>query len=100
MDRLPRLKFGFFKVGIGWIPWLLDRLEMAYDARPAARERAKRHPTEYFDNFYFSFGSEDSTLPDVVKRIDSSRLMIGSDYPHPDGVTEYHLDAKGTQRSR
>jgi aminocarboxymuconate-semialdehyde decarboxylase len=87
LDRCPTLKFGFFEVGIGFIPWLLDRLEMAYDARPAARERAKRRPKDCFSNFYFSLGSEDSTLPDVVKRIGSSRLMIGSDYPHPDGTS-------------
>ena len=87
LDRFPTLKFGFFEVGIGWIPWLLDRLEMAYDARPAAREKARRRPKDYFNSFYFSFGSEDSTLPDVVKRIGSSRLMIGSDYPHPDGTS-------------
>lgn len=60
---------------------------MAYDARPAAREKAERRPTDCFRNFYFSFGSEDSTLPDVVKRIGSSRLMIGSDYPHADGTS-------------
>jgi aminocarboxymuconate-semialdehyde decarboxylase len=87
LDRFPALKFGFFEVGIGWIPWLLDRLEMAYDARSAARAKTKRRPKECFDNFYFSFGAEDSTLPDVVKRIGSSRLMIGSDYPHPDGTS-------------
>src|SRR5262245_150722 len=87
LDRFPKLKFGFFEVGIGFIPWLLDRLEMAYDARPAARQRAKRRPKDCFDNFYFSLGSEDSTLPDVVKRIGSARLMIGSDYPHPDGTS-------------
>ena len=87
LDRFPTLKFGFFEVGIGFIPWLLDRLEMAYDARPAARERAKRRPKDCFNNFYFSLGSEDSTLPDVAKRIGSSRLMIGSDYPHPDGTS-------------
>ena len=87
LDRFPTLKFGYFEVGIGWIPWLLDRLEMAYDARPAARARAQRRPKDCFDNFYLSFGSEDSTLPDVVKRIGSSRLMIGSDYPHPDGTS-------------
>ena len=86
LDRFPTLKFGFFEVGIGWIPWLLDRLEMAYDARPAAREKSPRRPKDCFDNFYFSLGSEDSTLPDVVKRIGSSRLMIGSDFPHPDGT--------------
>jgi aminocarboxymuconate-semialdehyde decarboxylase len=87
LDRFPALKFGFFEIGIGWIPWLLDRLDMAYDARPAAREKAQRRPKDCFNNFYFSFGSEDSTLPDVVKRIGSSRLMIGSDYPHPDGTS-------------
>jgi aminocarboxymuconate-semialdehyde decarboxylase len=87
LDRFPTLKFGFFEVGIGWIPWLLDRLEMAYDARPAARAKATRRPKDCFNNFYFSLGSEDSTLPDVVKRIGSSRLMIGSDYPHPDGTS-------------
>jgi len=98
LDRFPTLKFGFFEVGIGFIPWLLDRLEMAYDARPAARERAKRRPKDCFSNFYFSLGSEDSTLPDVVKRIGSSRLMIGSDYPHPDGTspnTVSMLQARG-----
>ena len=59
-------------------------LEMAYDARPAAREKARRRPKECFNNFYFSLRSEDSTLADVVKRIGSSRLMIDSDFPHPD----------------
>ena len=87
LDRFPTLRFGYFEVGIGWIPWLLDRLEMAYDARPAARAKANRRPKDCFSNFFFSFGSEDSTLPDVVKRIGSSRLMIGSDYPHPDGTS-------------
>jgi len=87
LERLPALRFGFFEVGIGWIPWLIDRLEMAYDARPAARQKAGRRPKDCFDNFYFSFGAEDSTLPDVVKRIGSRRLMLGSDYPHPDGTS-------------
>src|SRR3954452_2808551 len=30
LDRFPTLRFGFFEVGIGWIPWLIDRLEAAY----------------------------------------------------------------------
>jgi aminocarboxymuconate-semialdehyde decarboxylase len=46
LDRFPALKFGYFEVGIGWIPWLLDRLEMAYDARSAARARQRWFNTE------------------------------------------------------
>jgi len=87
IERFPRLKFGFFEVGVGFIPWLIDRLESAYDARPAARAIAKQRPSECFGNFYFSLGADDSTLPDVVKRVGSGKFMIGSDYPHPDGTS-------------
>lgn len=86
VERFPGIRWGFFEVGVGFIPWLIDRLEMAYDAREAARKHIKRRPKEYFDHFYFSLGADDSTLPDVVKRIGTNRLMIGSDYPHPDGT--------------
>ena len=86
LDRFANLRWGFFEVGVGFIPWLIDRLETTYDARPAARANAKRRPKESFKNFYFSLGADDSTLPDVVKRIGTNRLMIGSDYPHPDGT--------------
>ena len=87
IERFPRLKFGFFEVGVGFIPWLIDRLDMAYDARPAAREKISKRPREGFGNFYFSLGADDSTLPDVVKRVGSDKFMIGSDYPHPDGTS-------------
>ena len=86
VNRFPNLRWGFFEVGIGFIPWLMDRLETTYDARPAAREKSTTRPKDCFKNFYFSFGADDSTLADVVKRIGTSRLMIGSDYPHPDGT--------------
>jgi hypothetical protein len=64
----------------------MDRLETAYEARPAARAKVQRRPKECFGSFYFSLGADDSTLPDVVRRVGSNRLMIGSDYPHPDGT--------------
>ncbi len=103
VDRFPGLRWGFFEVGVGFIPWLTDRLETTYDARPAARANAKRRPRECFENFYFSVGADDSTLADVVKRIGTARLMIGSDYPHPDGtspdtVTLLHSRQGLTQR--
>ena len=86
VERFPKLKFGFFEVGVGFIPWFVDRLEMAYDARPAARARIPRRPADYFNNFYFSLGADDSTLAETVKRVGSKKFMIGSDYPHPDGT--------------
>jgi aminocarboxymuconate-semialdehyde decarboxylase len=87
IDRFPDLKWGFFEVGVGFVPWLVDRFEAAYDAREAARKNTSRRPKDRFGNFYFSLGPDDSTLNDVVKRIGSARLMIGSDYPHPDGTS-------------
>jgi len=86
IERFPRLRFGFFEVGVGFIPWLIDRLEAAFDARPAARAKITKRPAHYFESFYFSLGADDSILADVVRRRGSGRLMIGSDYPHPDGT--------------
>ncbi len=86
VERFPGIRWGFFEVGVGFIPWLIDRLEAAYDAREAARQHIRKRPKEHFNNFYFSLGADDSTLPEVVKRIGTNRLMIGSDYPHPDGT--------------
>jgi hypothetical protein len=59
--------------------------------RRRAKERRGR-PKERFNNFYFSLGADDSTLPDVVKRIGSRKLMIGSNYPHPDGLPQHGDD--------
>jgi len=39
-----------------------------------------------FQQFLFLGRADDSTLPDVAKRIGTNRMMIGSDYPHPDGT--------------
>lgn len=85
VERFPRLKFGFFEVGVGFVPWLVDRLETAYEARPAVRAKTSMKPKECFKNFFFSLGADDSTLPHVVDRMGSARLMVGSDYPHFDG---------------
>ena len=50
---------------------------------PSLRKRQLR---SCFKNFYFPLGTDDLTLPDVVKRIGTARLMMGSDYPHTDGT--------------
>jgi aminocarboxymuconate-semialdehyde decarboxylase len=86
IERFPKLKFGFFEVGVGFIPWLIDRFETAYDSRPAARAKISTRPKDCFGNFFFSLGADDSMLSDVVKRIGSEHLMVGSDYPHSDGT--------------
>ena len=46
-------------------------------------------PAESSGNFYFSLGADDSTLPDVAKRIGTKRLMIGSDYPSRRDFPQY-----------
>src|SRR6266404_7272397 len=94
LDRFPTLKFGFFEVGIGWIPWLLDRLEMAYDARPAAREKARRRPKDYFNRLFVWFGGFDATRCRQTNRqlaFDDRQRLPSSGWH----VTQYRIDAKG-----
>src|SRR5262249_57279598 len=76
VDRFPKLRWGFFEVGVGFIPWLMDRLETTYDARPAAREKARRRPQEGFGTFYFHIGADGSNLPRVAKAVGPKPTVI------------------------
>jgi aminocarboxymuconate-semialdehyde decarboxylase len=53
LDRFPTLKFGFFEVGIGWIPWLFDRLEWPTMPAPPRAPKPSADPKTVSKVFIF-----------------------------------------------
>ena len=90
LDRFPTLKFGIFEAGVGWVPYLLNRLDIYYDhqlARPDQDSKAGelvRRPSEYIDRFYITVHTKESYLPDIVRLVPNHRFMLGSDFYHGD----------------
>jgi predicted TIM-barrel fold metal-dependent hydrolase len=48
----------------------------------------KQHPVETFKKNIFVVPFIEDSFEDLAKQIDVSRIVFGSDYPHPEGATE------------
>ncbi len=86
-EVFPSLKFAVLEASIGWLPFLMDRMDEEFELR-GWREAPllRRKPSEYLagGQFYYGFEIEESTLPYVISRIGSDKLLYASDYPHWD----------------
>jgi predicted TIM-barrel fold metal-dependent hydrolase len=86
-ETFPRLRIAALEAGCGWLPFLMDRLDEEFEKR-GAREAPllKAKPSEYLlgGQFYYSFETDESTLPYVIERVGADQLLYASDYPHWD----------------
>ena len=96
LDRFPTLKFAFFEGGIGWVPWLMHTLN-AHTPDEAGistavkqffdgKQKLKKAPSEYFDQFYIAAVSWETYLPETIKGWPKHNIIIGSDFDHGDAV--------------
>ena len=94
LERHPGLKFVLGESSIGWIPFVLERLEFEYDnysghvpglpeTRPAERFRR---------NVYCTF-QEEKLGVEQIPLIGEDNVMWASDYPHGDGTFPHSRQA-------
>ncbi len=94
LDRFPKLQFLFAEGGVGYLPFLEDRLMDTVETFKAprafnnfairSRPANKRPPKEYFDRFHHVIGLDEELMGVVIERYGADKFMIGTDYPHPD----------------
>jgi predicted TIM-barrel fold metal-dependent hydrolase len=73
------------EAGAGFVPYLFDRLdEVSVEEPDYTKVRNKRLASEYLGNFWFSFNikAEAKSMPFLIERLGSDRLLLSSDYPH------------------
>lgn len=82
-DRYPTLRFVIAESGIGWIPYLLERLDYVFDRhRQRLGSGIERRPSEIWAQQFAATFQEDHhglALRDVIG---ISNMMWASDYPH------------------
>ena len=99
VDRFPTLRFAFFEGGTGWVPWLMQTLDQHTPGEAgdsvavrqffAGREKTKKKPSAYFDQFYIAAVSWEKYLPETVKGWPNHNIIIGSDFDHGDAVATW-----------
>lgn len=92
LARFPELRFVSVESGIGFIPFLLEAADYAFEDAQVWRERPyfTMKPSEYFHRQVF-LGA--SCMPrreaEMRAEIGVANIMWGSDYPHPEGTWPY-----------
>jgi predicted TIM-barrel fold metal-dependent hydrolase len=86
LERHPQLRVALLESGVGWVPYLVDRMDEHVEKRGRLAPACRRKPREYVarGQLYVSCEPEESTLPFVAEALGSDFIMYASDYPHWD----------------
>jgi uncharacterized protein len=95
-ELFPDLRFAFFEAGIGWVPYMLDRMNEEFERR--GRRWAPvltREPSEYVKhgNIYFSAEVEEGSIEYAASVIGEDRIVFASDFPHERDYEEFKGDS-------
>jgi len=84
-ERFPKLRVAFLECGVGWVPYMMDRMDEEFERRGARWcPYLRRTPSEVIrgGNLYFSCEVEEKTLPYVIQLLGEDNIFFASDYPH------------------
>src|SRR4030095_15588614 len=84
-ERYPNIRIAFGESGIGWIPYVLDRMTFEYEDQYKALP-LKLKPSEYGRRQCKATFQYDRVGTKLIDEMGLETLMWGSDYPHPDCV--------------
>jgi predicted TIM-barrel fold metal-dependent hydrolase len=94
LQRHPLLRVAFLESGCGWVPYWLERMDQHLRYWGHASMKLPLTPKEYFTRQCFvSPFADETTLPDVIRRIGADSLIFTSDYPYPYTTTPRTTDA-------
>ena len=84
-DRYPEFKFVLGECGVGWIPYVLHRMDEEYD-NFSSQIGLSLKPSEYWARQGYTTFQDEALTKEVISIVGVDNIMWGSDYPHPDGI--------------
>ncbi len=84
IERHPKAKVLAVHGG-GYLPFYMDRMDHAYEARPDVGTAIKRPPSTYLRQMYFDSIVFGDGLEYLVDRVGAERILMGTDYPYDMG---------------
>jgi predicted TIM-barrel fold metal-dependent hydrolase len=83
--RFPTIKIVPVENGSGWVRPMLHYMEAAYDYAPNLFEE---HPVEVLKRNIWVHPFHEEDVKGLVELIGADRVVFGSDYPHPEGMSD------------
>jgi predicted TIM-barrel fold metal-dependent hydrolase len=85
LTRFPKLRIASVENGSSWIKPLLDDFVALYGKMP---QNFEEHPVDVFRRNVWVSPFWEGSVADVVNAIGWDKVLFGSDYPHPEGLSE------------
>jgi predicted TIM-barrel fold metal-dependent hydrolase len=85
LDRFPGFKFVLGEAGVGWLPYILDRMDEEYDDRYYQLGLSMR-PSELWRRQGYSTYQHEPSVATMIPLIGEDNIMWGSDYPHSEST--------------
>ena len=93
LDRHPAMHLVLGESGLGWIPYLLERMDLEFDHYRHVAEDLKLSalPSEIFSRQVYATFQEDRFGLATIDSIGSGNVMWASDYPHVDSTFPHSM---------
>ena len=85
LESHPEMKVVIGESGIGWIPYILDHMDLEWEDQFKDLTLTMR-PSEYWRRQCYATYQSDPIGLRLLDILGEENIMWGSDFPHPDGV--------------
>ena len=85
LEAHPRLKLVIGESGIGWIPYVLEHMDLEWEDQFKDLTLAMK-PSDYWRRQCYATYQSDPIGIRLLDILGEDNVMWGSDFPHPDGV--------------
>jgi predicted TIM-barrel fold metal-dependent hydrolase len=85
LEKYPRIKLVLGESGIGWIPYVLWRMDAEWEDQFKDLSLTMA-PREYWKRQCWATYQTDPIGVKLIDELGADKIMWGSDFPHPDGI--------------
>jgi len=83
-DRFPSLRIAYAEAGCGWVPYLMERLDLEYEHRSSQAPECKVPPSQHLRSgrIFIHCELEDRSIAQVAATVRDDILFCATDFPH------------------
>ncbi|MER5181653.1 amidohydrolase family protein [Streptomyces sp. NPDC002896] len=100
LHRFPRLKLLYAEAQIGWIPYLLERLDDVWQTHRGwahGQDNCPEPPSTYYYRQITSCFFKDAVGIDLLDKVGTANAVFETDYPHQDGTWPHSREEAALQ---
>jgi predicted TIM-barrel fold metal-dependent hydrolase len=87
-NRFPKLRCMILELGAYWLPGLLKKMDMIWNQASRSRASLDEAPSVIYKRHFWICPYYEDDWHDIVGAVGPERVLLGSDYPHPEGLPE------------